>query len=134
GPVAIQAAEVYFTGDSGRYFSDDQLPEATTKEWATQPIELLGARRAVDIARRAKAEEFAKNDLGDALDSLSKAETAWLNGDRPTTELLRRKSIREAERARELAEDRAVAKGQRDAIRVREEAIAENERDKQKLL
>src|SRR6185369_12852096 len=49
GPVAIQAAEVYFTGDSGRYFSDDQLPEATTKEWAKQPVELLGARRAVDI-------------------------------------------------------------------------------------
>src|SRR4051812_10720644 len=92
GPVAIQSAEVYFTGDSGRFFSDDQLPEATTKEWAKQPIELLGARRAVDIARRAEAETFAKNDLGDALDSLSKSETAWLNGDRPTTELLGRKS------------------------------------------
>jgi outer membrane protein OmpA-like peptidoglycan-associated protein len=134
GPVAVQSAEVYFTGDSGRFFSDDQLPEATTKEWAKQPVELLGARRAVDIARRADAENFAKSDLGDALDSLSKAETAWLNGDRPTTELLGRKSIREAERARELAEDRAEAKRQRDAIRVREEAIAENERDKQKLL
>ena len=134
GPIAIQSAEVFFTGDSGRYFSDDQLPDTTTKEWAKQPIELIGARRAVEIARRANAEEFAKNDLSGALDSLSKAETAYLNGDRPTTELLGRKCIREAERARELAEERADAKRQRDAIRVREEALAENERDKQKLL
>lgn len=132
--VALQSSEVYFQGDSGRYFSDDQLPEATTKEWAKQPIELLGARRAVDIARRADAEAFAKSDLTNALDSLSKAETSYLNGDRPTTELLGRKAIREAERARELSEERAEAKRVRDAIREREEAIAENERDKQDLL
>lgn len=134
GPVALQSAEVYFQGDSGRYFSDDQLPEATGKEWAKQPIELIGARRAVEIARRADADKFAQTDLGDAMDSLSKAETAYLNGDRPTTELLGRKAIREAERARELAEEKAEAKRQRDAIRVREEAIAANEKDKQDLL
>lgn len=134
GPVAVQSSDVFFTGDSGRYFSDDQLPDATTKEWAKQPIELLGARRAVEIARRAGAEQFAKTDLAEALDSLSKAESAYLGGDRPTSELLGRKTIREAERARELAEDRAEAKRQRDAIRVREEALAENERDKQDLL
>jgi outer membrane protein OmpA-like peptidoglycan-associated protein len=134
GPVALQSAEIFFTGDSGRYFSDDQLPEATTKEWAKQPIELLGARRAVDIARRARAEEFAKTDLSDALDSLSKAETSYLNGDRPTTELLGRKSIREAERARELAEERAEAKAIRDRDREHAEAIAASEHDKQELL
>jgi outer membrane protein OmpA-like peptidoglycan-associated protein len=132
--VALQSSEIFFQGDSGRYFSDDQLPEATTKEWAKQPIELLGARRAVDIARRAEADKFAKSDLEGALDSLAKADSAYLNGDRPTTELLGRKAIREAERARELAEERAEAKRVRDAIKEREDAIAENERDKQDLL
>jgi outer membrane protein OmpA-like peptidoglycan-associated protein len=134
GPIAVQSAEVFFTGDSGRYTSDTMAPETTTKEWAKQPIELLGARRAVDIARLAGAEQHAKRDLGAAIDSLAKAEAAYLAGDRPTSELLGRKAIREAERARDLAEERGEAKRIRDDMREREETIAANERDKQQLL
>ena len=75
GPVAVQAADVFFTGDSGRYYSEEKLPDATTKDWAKQPIELLGARRAVRIAQLARADEFARKDLADA-QSLAKAETS----------------------------------------------------------
>ncbi len=134
GPVAVQSADVFFTGDSGRYFSDERLPDATTKDWAKQPIELLGARRAVRIAQLARADEFAKRDLGDAQDSLAKAENAWLNADKATTELLGRKAIREAERARALSEERAEQKRIRDEMRAREETIAANERSLQDYL
>ncbi|MBK6314720.1 MAG: anti-sigma factor, partial [Blastocatellia bacterium] len=34
GPAALQSTDVFFTGDSGRYYSDNQLPEAATKEYA----------------------------------------------------------------------------------------------------
>lgn len=128
GPAALQSSEVFFTGDSGRYFSDTQLPDATTKDYAKQPIELLGARRAVQIAKLAGADQFARHDVGAAEDSLTKAESAYLNGDRPSAELLGRKSIREAERAREISEERAEAKRIRDEMRAREEAIAVNEK------
>ena len=128
GPAALQSADVFFTGDSGRYYSDSQLPEAATKEYAKQPIQLLGARRAIQIAKLAGADQFARRDVGAAEDSYAKAETAYLNGDRPTAELLGRKSIREAERAREISEERAEAKRIRDEMRAREEAIAVNER------
>lgn len=128
GPAALQSADVFFTGDSGRYYSDSQLPEAATKEYAKQPIQLLGARRAIQIAKLAGADQFARRDVGLAEDSYAKAETAYLNGDRPTSELLGRKSIREAERAREISEERAEAKRIRDEMRAREEAIAVNER------
>ena len=128
GPAALQSTDVFFTGDSGRYYSDNQLPEAATKEYAKQPIQLLGARRAIQIAKLAGADQFARRDVGAAEDSYAKAETAYLNGDRPTAELLGRKSIREAERAREISEERAEAKRIRDEMRAREEAIAVNER------
>ena len=134
GPVAVQSADVFFTGDSGRYYSDERLPDATTKDWAKQPIELLGARRAVRIAELARADEFAKRDLANAEDSLSKAENAWLNADKATTELLGRKAIREAERARALSEERAEQKRIRDEMRAREETIASNERSMQDYL
>lgn len=128
GPAALQSTDVYFTGDSGRYFSDNQLPEAATKEYAKQPIQLLGARRAIQIAKLAGADQFARRDIGLAEDSFSKAESSYLNGDRPSSELLGRKAIREAERAREISEERAEAKRVRDEMRAREEAIAVNER------
>lgn len=128
GPAALQSADVYFTGDSGRYFSDSQLPEAATKEYAKQPIQLLGARRAIQIAKLAGADQFARRDIGLAEESFAKAETFYLNGDRPSSELLGRKSIREAERAREISEERAEAKRVRDEMRAREEAIAVNEK------
>jgi outer membrane protein OmpA-like peptidoglycan-associated protein len=134
GPIAVQSAEIFFQGDSGRYTSDNTAPETTTKEWAKQPIELLGARRAVDIARLAGAEQFAKKDLAAAIDSFAKAEAAYLAADRPTAELLGRKSIREAERARALAEERAEAKAIRDKELEASETIAASERDKQELL
>lgn len=134
GAVAIQSADVYFTGDSGRYFSDTQLPETVTKDYAKQPIELLGARLAVKIAELARAEEFARKDLSAARDSLAKAEQYYLGADRPSAELLARKAIREAEAARELAEDKAEQKRIRDTIREREEVIADRERELQGYL
>lgn len=134
GPVAIQSAEVFFQGDSGRYYTDDKLPELTTKDWAKQPLELIGARRAVDIAKKAGAERFAKTDLGEALDSLAKADEYYRAGDRPSAELLGRKAIREAERARELSEERAEQLRIRTEMAERDRAIADRERTQAELL
>jgi outer membrane protein OmpA-like peptidoglycan-associated protein len=115
GPgVSVETADVYFTGDSGRYYSNQSLPEVTGKEWAKQPIELIGARRAVEIAVLAQAEQFARRDLDAARDSLQQADQAYAVADRENAALFGRRAILQAERARELAEDRAEAKRKRD--------------------
>jgi outer membrane protein OmpA-like peptidoglycan-associated protein len=134
GPVAVQSAEIFFTGDSGSYYRDDKLPELTTRDYAKQPIELLGARRAVEIAERAGAERFARADLTEARESLEKSEQYYLAGERPSAELLGRKAIREAERARELSEERKEAAARRDERKQLDEAIADRDRKQEDLL
>lgn len=134
GPVAVQTAEIFFTGDSGRYYTDDKLPELTTKDYAKQPLELIGARRAVEIAERAGADRFARSDLATAKLTLEAAEQNYLAGERANSELLGRKAIREAERARALAEERSEAARRRDEIKRRDDALAERDRAQQDLL
>jgi outer membrane protein OmpA-like peptidoglycan-associated protein len=134
GPVAIQSAEIFFQGDSGSYYRDDQLPELATKEAAKRPIELLGASRAIEIAKRAGAERYARADLDDAINSYAKAEQYYLSGERPSSELLARTAIREAERARELAEERTEAARRRDEKKQYDDALAERDREQQDML
>jgi outer membrane protein OmpA-like peptidoglycan-associated protein len=128
GPgVMVQSAEIYFTGDTGRYLSNSDLPEVVQKDWAKQPLELLGARRAVEIAKLAGAEQHASRAYAEAQDSFQKAEAAYLAGDRASAELLGRKSIRLAERARELSEERAEAARERELKRQTDETIRDLE-------
>jgi outer membrane protein OmpA-like peptidoglycan-associated protein len=135
GPgVTVQTSEIFFTGDSGRFYSDTQLPELTSKEWARQPLELLGARRAVQIAELAQAEKFASRDLTASRESLAQAEAAYSSGDRANAALLGRRAIREAERARELAEERAEQARIREERRLQEATIRHTEAQLQSYL
>ena len=134
GPVAIQSAEIFFQGDSGSYYSDDQLPELTTREYAKRPLELLGASRAIEIAKRAGGERYARKDLDDAINSYAKAEQYYLSGERPSSELLARTAIREAERARELAEERTEAARRRDEKKQYDDALQRRDREQQEMI
>lgn len=135
GPgVSVQTADIYFTGDSGRYFSNDQLPDAVSKDYAKMPPEILGAKRAVAIAELAQGDKFAKNDLDSARDTLAKAQDAWAAADRASAEVLGRRAILEAERTRELSEERFEKYQQRLEIKTRDERLVEAERGSQKLI
>lgn len=104
--VVVQTTDVFFTGDSGKYYTSGDLSDVVQKDWDKQPLELLGARRAVEVARLANAERFAKNAFNEAIDSFSKAEAAWQVLDRENTALYGREAIRHAVLAKELAEQR----------------------------
>jgi outer membrane protein OmpA-like peptidoglycan-associated protein len=77
------------------------------------PLTLLGARRAVDLAKAAGAERFAEDELGEAKAKLSVAEELWGGRDKLSKEgdMAAREAMRLAEHARAVAGERQVAAG-----------------------
>jgi outer membrane protein OmpA-like peptidoglycan-associated protein len=135
GPgVTVQTTEIFFQGDSGRYFSNQQLPEVVQKDWAKQPIELLEARLAVNIAKLAGAERHANKGLSDAQSSLQQADDAYNAGDRDNAAFYGRKAILEAQATRELAEFRAERAAQRSRDAQKDAAVSECEQKNLKSL
>ena len=43
--VQVQATEIYFTGDSGKYYTDTTVPALAERDYNKIPMELLQARR-----------------------------------------------------------------------------------------
>jgi outer membrane protein OmpA-like peptidoglycan-associated protein len=128
GPgVSVQTSEVAFQGDSGRYFTNQQLPDLVQKDWAKQPIELLEARLAVNIARLAQAEKHASRGLTDAQESLQRADDAYNAGDRENAAIFGRKAILEAQATRELAEFRAEQAARRAQLVARDQQVSDCE-------
>lgn len=135
GPgVTVQTSDVFFTGDSGRYYSNQDLPDVVQKTWAKQPLEVLGARRALEIATLANAERFAQKDYATAKDTLSRAEEAFNAGDRPTAEMLGRDAILQAKRAQDIAEERARVEDERKKQLAMNERIRSAEMTSQQYL
>ena len=62
--VQVQASEVFFMGDSGSYYTDNSVPALAERDYNKTPMELLQARRAVQIARLADGERFDPADFG----------------------------------------------------------------------
>jgi hypothetical protein len=77
------------------------------------PLSVLGARRAVEIARRARGGRLAETELQQAEYKLAELEQVWpqcLQDEGAYVELAR-EVMRLAERARSLAVERASRKG-----------------------
>lgn len=77
------------------------------------PLALLGARRAVELARAAGAERFAQGELAEAKAKLSVAEELWGGHDKLSKEadMAAREAMRLAEHARSVTDERQVAAG-----------------------
>jgi hypothetical protein len=78
--VQVQSSEIFFTGDSGKYYTDNSIPETAERDYNKTPPELLQARRAVQIARIAEGERYDSADFRQSVDRLQEAETAFHRG------------------------------------------------------
>jgi outer membrane protein OmpA-like peptidoglycan-associated protein len=122
--VEVKASEIYFTGDSGKYYTDPTVPAMAERDYNKTPMELLQARRAVQIARLADGERYAPNDFKSAVRSLEEAEAAFRRG-ASVHEVGRiaRESISLAVRTRDISEERALAAERRAEIARRDEEV-----------
>jgi len=122
--VQVQASEIYFTGDSGRYYTDTSVPGLAERDYNKTPMELLQARRAVQIARLADAERYNPTDFNQATNLLNQAEAAFRRGAKVhDVGLIAREAITMAVRTRDIAEERALAAERRAEISRRDAEV-----------
>jgi outer membrane protein OmpA-like peptidoglycan-associated protein len=79
----------------------------------TTPLQVLGARRAVELARAAGAEQYAGQELDDAEAKLAAAERLWSGRSKLSKEgdMTAREAMRLAEHARHVTGERQTAAG-----------------------
>jgi outer membrane protein OmpA-like peptidoglycan-associated protein len=122
--VQIQSSEIYFTGDSGTYYRDSNVPALAERDYNKTPMELLQARRAVQIARLADGERYDPNDYNQAASLLGQAEDQFRRGAKPyDVGLVAREAITVAVRTRDIAEERAAAAERRADIARRDAEV-----------
>lgn len=122
--VQVQSSEITFTGDSGIYYKDTTLPQVVERDFVKTPMELLQARRALQIARLADGERFDPEDYQQAAALLQSAEAAYRR-DAPVHDVGRvaRDSIALAVRVRDISEERASAAARRSEIARRDAEV-----------
>lgn len=122
--VQVQTSEVYFTGDAGSFYKDTTVPEVAERDYNKTPMELLQARRALQIARLADAERYTPEEFNQAVNLLGQAEDLYRRGAN-VHEIGRvsRDSISLSEKAREVSEERAVAAERRAEINRRDAEV-----------
>ncbi len=122
--VTIQTSEIFFTGDSGVYYKDTSVPPLAERDYSKTPMELLQARRAVQIARLADGERYDPNDYNQATSLLGQAEEQFRRGAKPyDVGLVAREAITVAVRTRDIAEERAAAAERRAEISRRDAEV-----------
>lgn len=122
--VQIQASEIYFTGDSGRFYTDTTIPSIAERDYNKTPMELLQARRAVQIARLADGEQHDPADYNQARSLLNQAEAAFRQGSKAyDVGRIAREAITVAVRTRDIAEERALAAERRAEIARRDAEV-----------
>ncbi len=103
------ASQIEYRGDTGSYYSATSVNNSTPVDYDT-PLVVLGAQRAVEIARRANATRFAETELRQAETQLATLEKIWPNQrtkeERFSSEA--REVMRFAEQARTLAVQRSA--------------------------
>src|SRR5581483_9105773 len=103
------ASNIEYRGDTGALFTVSAIDSAALPPDYRTPTSVLGARRAVEIARRAEAQHFAEPELRQAEIRLAALEQIW-SANRGREEKFSgeaREVMRLAEAARALAVDRA---------------------------
>jgi hypothetical protein len=73
----ITTNEIEYSGDPGTFYAIFSPNSPAPNADYSTPLMILGARRAVEIARRADAGRFAEAELGDAELKLATLEQAW---------------------------------------------------------
>ena len=122
--VQVQASEIYFTGDSGRFYTDNSVPGLAERDYNKTPMELLQARRAIQIARLADGERHDPSDFTQAVNLLNQAEAAFRRGAKVhDVGLIARQSISLAVRTRDISEERALAAERRAEISRRDAEV-----------
>ncbi len=122
--VNVQVSQVYFDGDSGKYYMNDTVPAIAERDFAKTPMELLQARRAVQIAKLADSERYAPDDFISSSNSLAQAEAAFKRGASVhDVGRISRDAITFAVRARDISEERALAAERRSEIAKRDAEV-----------
>jgi outer membrane protein OmpA-like peptidoglycan-associated protein len=135
----IEASRIDYSGDPGTLYVVASPDAPSLNADYTTPLLILGARRSVEIARRAGATQYAEPELREAEIKLAALEQTWPGKRRDEEKYsgLARDVMRLGERARELAVEReyqarldrerheastAIAQANNEADRAREEA------------
>ncbi len=122
--VSIQRSNIYFTGDTGQYYTDTTLPQVAERDYNKIPMELLQARRALQIARLADGERHDPDDFTRATNLLNQAEAAYRRGENVhEVGRISRDSIALSVRARDISEERAIAAVRRAEISRRDAEV-----------
>jgi len=120
----VQSSDIYFTGDSGKYYTDTTLPEVVGRDYTRTPMELLQCRRAAQIARLADGERFDPDDYNRAMTLLQSAEGAFRRGAKiDEIRLTTHEAISLFVRTRDIAEEKAIAAERRAEIRRRDDEV-----------
>lgn len=72
----IQTSSIEYSGDPGTYYAASSSEASLSADYNT-PLLILGARRAVEIARRAGARRYAETELREAEIKLASLEQTW---------------------------------------------------------
>jgi len=121
--VEMEPVEVHFRGDIGMESVPWREERVSTERDREMPVELLEARRALDLARFFRVNEYADSEMKRAEALLEDAERAFERGFDERAAILARRAILMSELARRLARERREAAEQRK----REMALADLE-------
>jgi outer membrane protein OmpA-like peptidoglycan-associated protein len=125
----VTASNIEYHGDSGVFYTLAAADRLTMPPDYHTPLQVLGARRAVEIARRARAERDAPNELKEAENRLAVLEQIWQpnRDDDKKFGGEAREVMRLAEAARTQAIERAEAERLSAEPRAAERAISRAE-------
>lgn len=121
----IEASRIEYRGDPGTLYVVSTDAPAIPADYST-PLLILGARRAVQIARRAGAPRFAEPEFREAEVKLATLEEVWRSRRREEEKFsgLAHDVMRLGERARELAVQRIAEAGLDEERRAARNTIA----------
>ncbi|HZS44565.1 MAG TPA: OmpA family protein [Blastocatellia bacterium] len=126
--IQSEPTTISFPGDSEvamLKFTPDR--EIGREEYNKIPVELLGARRAMDVARFFQADQYAPQSYAKASEMLDTAERQFSQRQYDESADTAQRAIALAESARSLAVTRKKAKEARDLINQKDEEIAKLE-------
>jgi outer membrane protein OmpA-like peptidoglycan-associated protein len=80
----IDTSKIEYSGDPGIFYAIFSPNSSASNADYKTPLMILGARRAVEIARRAGAQKFAAPELREAEDKLATLEQDWPRSRKPS--------------------------------------------------